>query len=205
MELEPFTRAFLDAAPLGVLVVDADGFIQACNPAAARIFGYSDRGLVGLPIETVIPERFRHQHFHERADFLANPAIRPMGAGRELTALRRDGVEIPVEVGLGHMEVSGFPATICFVADISVRRRIAEENERLVIELRAALEEVKRLSGLLPICASCKRIRNESGSWSEVEVFIRDRTDAQFSHGICPDCAHRLYPEYFPTGADQGN
>ncbi|MEW6219488.1 MAG: cache domain-containing protein [Thermodesulfobacteriota bacterium] len=62
-------------------------------------------------------------------------------------------------------------------------------------DLAQALAEVKRLSGLLPICASCKKIRDDSGSWQQLEVYIRDRSEARFSHGICPDCAWQLYPE----------
>lgn len=63
-------------------------------------------------------------------------------------------------------------------------------------ELRNALNEVKALRGILPICAACKKIRDDQGYWQQVEVYIRDRTDADFSHGICPDCMKELYPEY---------
>lgn len=66
-------------------------------------------------------------------------------------------------------------------------------------ELRKALGEVKQLSGMLPICSSCKQIRNDQGYWQEVEVYLTEHSEAVFSHGLCPDCAHRLYPEYFPA------
>jgi hypothetical protein len=66
-------------------------------------------------------------------------------------------------------------------------------------ELRRALGEVKQLSGMLPICSSCKQIRNDQGYWQEVEVYLTEHSEAVFSHGLCPDCAHRLYPEYFPA------
>jgi hypothetical protein len=62
-------------------------------------------------------------------------------------------------------------------------------------ELAAALAEVKRLSGFLPICASCKKIRNDHGSWEQVETYIRDRSEAEFTHSLCPDCVYRLYPD----------
>lgn len=64
-------------------------------------------------------------------------------------------------------------------------------------ELQVALMSVKTLSGLLPICASCKNIRDDAGYWQQVEVYIRSRSEIEFSHGICPDCATKLYPEYF--------
>jgi len=63
-------------------------------------------------------------------------------------------------------------------------------------QLRQSKEEVKRLSGLLPICASCKKIRDDDGYWQEIETYLRSRSDTIFSHGICPDCAKKLYPEF---------
>jgi hypothetical protein len=67
---------------------------------------------------------------------------------------------------------------------------------RLNRELQTALAEIKSLRGILPVCASCKKIRDEKGAWHQMEAYIQDRTDANFSHGICPDCATRLYPKY---------
>ena len=58
------------------------------------------------------------------------------------------------------------------------------------------LEKVKTLHGMLPICASCKKIRNDTGYWEQVEVYIRDHSDVQFSHGLCPGCFKELYPDY---------
>jgi AmiR/NasT family two-component response regulator len=79
------------------------------------------------------------------------------------------------------------------------RARFADlmELRRLNAELQAALAEVKTLSGLLPICASCKKIRDDQGYWQQVEVYICDHSEAEFSHGLCPDCAQKLYPEFY--------
>jgi len=70
------------------------------------------------------------------------------------------------------------------------------ELRRLNGELRSALASVKRLSGMLPICASCKKIRDDKGYWQSVEAYIMEHTDALFSHGCCPECRQRLYPEF---------
>ena len=70
-----------------------------------------------------------------------------------------------------------------------------EQRKTLIEELQCALSEVKALSGLLPICASCKNIRDDQGYWSQIEVYIRDHSEAEFSHGICPECIKKLYPE----------
>jgi CheY-like chemotaxis protein len=82
-------------------------------------------------------------------------------------------------------------------AEISQRKKAEEEREKLIRELQQALTAVKTLSGLLPICASCKKIRDDKGYWNQIEVYIRAHSQAEFSHGLCPDCAKRLYPEYF--------
>jgi len=104
------------------------------------------------------------------------------------------------------MEVHCFPLfddrgrvvqVIEYCIDVSDRKKAAAEREKLIQELQSALQEVKMLSGLLPICSSCRRIKNEQGQWSALERYISDHTEAEFSHGICPDCAQRLYPEYY--------
>ncbi|NNG01089.1 MAG: response regulator [Desulfobacteraceae bacterium] len=78
-----------------------------------------------------------------------------------------------------------------------VKHHATKEREELIQELENALREIKRLSGLLPICASCKKIRNEDDRWQPVEDYIASRSEADFSHGICPECAHKLYPDLY--------
>jgi PAS domain S-box-containing protein len=81
--------------------------------------------------------------------------------------------------------------------DITERKLAEEEREKLILRLQEAYAKVKTLSGLLPICSSCKKIRNDKGYWEQMEVYIRDHSEADFSHGICPECAEKLYPEYY--------
>ncbi len=79
--------------------------------------------------------------------------------------------------------------------EIEERRRAHIEKDNLILELKDALAKVKSLSGLLPICASCKRIRDDRGYWNQLESYVREHSTAEFSHGICPECTARLYPE----------
>ncbi len=79
--------------------------------------------------------------------------------------------------------------------EIAERTRAEIEQQRLIAELQQALAKVKTLSGMLPICASCKKIRNDEGYWQSVEVYIRDHSEAEFTHGLCPDCIKKLYPD----------
>jgi hypothetical protein len=69
------------------------------------------------------------------------------------------------------------------------------QAQQLNQKLAAALAEVKRLSGFLPICAACKKIRNDHGSWEQIETYIRDHSEAEFTHSLCPDCVQRIYPD----------
>ncbi len=71
-----------------------------------------------------------------------------------------------------------------------------KEREKLILELQKALDDVKALRGLLPICSSCKKIRDDKGSWNQMELYIAEHSEAKFSHGICPECSKKLYPEY---------
>jgi hypothetical protein len=78
--------------------------------------------------------------------------------------------------------------------DISGRRRIELEREGLLQRLQAALEQVQTLTGLLPICAKCKKIRDEQSQWHSIESYITEHSAATFSHGLCPECLERYYP-----------
>ena len=73
-------------------------------------------------------------------------------------------------------------------------RALMKEKQKLIGELQEALAKVKTLSGLLPICSSCKKIRDDKGYWNQIETYIRQRSEADFTHGICPKCAKMLYP-----------
>lgn len=80
--------------------------------------------------------------------------------------------------------------------EIHGHQRTQKEKDDLIVALQDALSKVKTMSGLLPICASCKKIRDDSGYWSQIEFYISEHSNAEFSHGICPDCEKRLYPDY---------
>ncbi len=89
-----------------------------------------------------------------------------------------------------------FAACIMVAGIASVVRRQLRAQEKLNAELFATMAQIKRLEGLLPICAACKQIRNERGEWEVMEKYITTRSEAQFSHSVCPNCARQLYPQY---------
>ena len=82
------------------------------------------------------------------------------------------------------------------LCEIEERKRTEAEKEQLIVQLQNAMQDVKVLSGFLPICAACKKIRDDTGYWRQIEEYISKHSNALFSHGICPDCSKKLYPEY---------
>ena len=75
--------------------------------------------------------------------------------------------------------------------------KMSAELQQSILKLQKASSEIKTLSGLLPICASCKRIRDDNGYWNQIEAYISEHSQADFSHGICPDCLKKLYPDIY--------
>lgn len=129
-------RTAFDLSPSGMLAVDESGQIVAVNRETERLFGWTRDELMGRSMDVLIPERFRGVHPGHRAGYFADPRTRPMGAGRELYALRRDGAEFPVEIGLNPVGAGDRRFVLATVVDITARRRL-EENQRRSQKLEA--------------------------------------------------------------------
>jgi PAS domain S-box-containing protein len=314
-----FLHAMLNSAPDGLLVVDLSGTIRVVNRQTETLLGYTREELLGKPFETLIPVRYRAKHAGYARDFFSSPRNRPMQPGVELSALCKNGMEVPVEISLSPMQSDGGmlviaalrdlreriraeedrresearyrmlfensldgilltlpngavldanpsacrimgrtrdeivhagraglvdttdprlgvlieerartgkaqgelrcrrpdgtffpieissvvfdsvkrePRTVIIFREVSARKSAEAEREQLVADLQAALERVKVLSGLLPICAACKKIRDEEGAWHQLETYISTHSEATFTHGICAECRKKLYPDF---------
>src|SRR2546423_11457528 len=132
-------RVVVESAPSGMVMVDRTGKIVLVNREAERLFGYTREEMLSQPIEHLVPERFRRGHPVFRTDFFANPQTRGMGAGPELYGLRKDGVEIPVEIGLNPIETEEGLFVLASVVDITARKRAETE-------LRRSNEELERFA-----------------------------------------------------------
>jgi PAS domain S-box-containing protein len=130
----------LETITEAVLVVGEDGRVVAANQRAAAMFGYGEADLLGLPVEQLMPARYRGAHAVHRASFNANAIPRMMGINRDLYAQRQDGSEFPVEAGLGPTQVDGQRYVIVSLIDITARKRDEREIVRLNAELAALLE-----------------------------------------------------------------
>jgi len=137
---QAWAEKLIECSPDGIVVTDGDGRVVEVNPQAERMFGFTRAELVGLPIEIVIPERFRSAHITQRKRYADQPLVRSMGMGLELYGRRKDGTEFPVDIVLSPLPVDGETLFLATVRDITDRKRIeaalqkSEESFRLLVE-----------------------------------------------------------------------
>jgi PAS domain S-box-containing protein len=182
-------ESMLDA----LIVADTDGKIRTVNKATCELLGYREEELIGHPLEMLLPAGDALGKGKRLEELIAKGGL----TNYETSLEARDGKKIPVLFNESMMRDKD-GNMICIVStarDITERKRIEIEREKLLQELQDALARVKQLSGLLPICASCKKIRDDKGYWNQIETYIHEHSEAEFSHGICPECLEKLYPE----------
>jgi len=174
----------------GILLTSPDGRIFDANPSACSILGRTREQIIAAGREGVMDASDPH------LPRLIEERKRTGKAHGELTARHPDGTVFPVEISsVVFPDTEGNEFTCIILRDITGRKRAEAEREQLITELQEALSKVKLLSGLLSICASCKKIRNEDGQWEVLETYIRKRSAADFSHGLCRECIQKLYPK----------
>ena len=135
-------RSVVEAAPSAMVMVGSDGRIEMVNAQAEQLFGYARHDLLGRPVELLVPERFRGEHPGHRGAFLSDPRSRPMGAGRDLFALRSDGTEVPVEIGLNPIETEDGIMVLSAIVDISDRKQKEARIQEALKEKDLLLAEV---------------------------------------------------------------
>ena len=153
-------RGLLESAPDGIVVVDAQGTIVIVNSQTERMFGYGRDELVGQKIEILVPERFRPRHVGDRSSYGDDPHTRPMGAGRALTGLSRDGNEFPVEISLSPLHTEQGTLVMSIIRDITDRRHAEEQIQASLREKEALLREIHhRVKNNLQITSSLLRLQ----------------------------------------------
>lgn len=191
-ESEEKYRTLVEQANEAIIIIKDERLVFV-NERLGELLGCSAKSLVGAHVKEIIyPDdvdtaRQRHE---KRVTGEIGPSTYDI---RFKTA---DGAPLWVFVSASRIAWKSRHAVLAMITDINERKRLEGEREEMIGELQKAISEVKTLTGLLPICAACKKIRDDNGYWQQVESYIGERTQAEFSHGICPDCFKKLYPEY---------
>jgi len=153
-------RALLESAPDGIVVVDSGGMIVIVNSQTERLFGYTRQELIGQPIEMLVPKRFKSSHVGDRTAYLNHPKLRPMGAGRSLTGLTKEGKEFPVEISLSPLVTDQGRMVMSIVRDITERRHAEEIIQASLREKEALLKEIHhRVKNNLQVTSSLLRLQ----------------------------------------------
>ncbi len=193
LQNEQLFKKVLETAREGILI-EKNERVFYMNTAYAELFGREAAEMLGLHIrDLAAPEDVDRllDYGRQRAEGKNPPSH------YNFKIKHKDAHLIPVEAVVSDFYLSEDYFIVTAVRDITERQLHEAERERLITELQSALSKVKTLGGLLPICSSCKKIRDDKGYWNQLETYIETHTEADFTHGICPECAHRLYPDLY--------
>ena len=168
-------RRVIEYSPIAKVMVNAGGQIEMVNAQTERMFGYDRSELLGRPVETLVPERFRHGHSELRSLFFRTPQSRPMGAGQDLYGLRRDGSEFPVEIGLTPIETDEGLCVLSAIVDISSRKQEDARIESALAEKDVLLGEIHhRVKNNLQIVCSLLDLQSARIDDAGVRDMLRD-------------------------------
>ena len=184
---------FMNRGPAHAYIKDAEGRFLYVNEPLARAFerpaaqwlGCTDDDIIGVEAARLVKEHDLTVFNTEERIVTQEIAATPDGRTRYWLSYKFLLRGLDGEKRLGGLSF-----------DITDRKATESEHERLISELREALAEVKTLSGFIPICASCKNIRDDAGFWQQIEQYLGQHSDLEFTHGICPACLEKLYPEF---------
>lgn len=203
IEAEQYFLAIANTTNDMIHLNDSEGRIIYANQATETILGYPLNDLINTQALEII-----HPDDHEtvKNDMLSISTENQLPS-RDIRLLKKDGSYIDVEVRGFVVPLGDNKYVGAIIRDISRRKRTEEKLEfyrnsleKLVEErtekLKKALDEVTTLKGVFPICSFCKQIRDDKGFWNQVEVYIKEHSEADFTHSICPECAKKYYPEF---------
>jgi PAS domain S-box-containing protein len=183
-------RAVFDKSLDALVVIDGDsGTILEVNPTIQQVLGYSPDQILGQHFSRLLGDTGKAEKPVTLDD------IRVYGTVFVETVYKADGSVGEVDLTVTMIPWGDGTAILAAFRDVSERVKAEKEREKLIRDLQDAMDRIETLSGLLPICMHCKKIRNDGGYWQQVESYVEEHSKAEFSHGICPECIRKHYPE----------
>ena len=178
--------AIVESSHDAIIGLSLEGLIVSWNSGAESMFGHPFEDVIGRPSSVLLPSG----QFDDMPFMLDRLKIGQPVKDFEGICVRNDGTEMNLAISVSPIKnsVGRIIGASMIARDINEQKRHQQEREQLIAELQSALAQVKSLHGLLPICASCKKVRDDQGYWTQVEVYVMNHSEAEFTHGICPDC-----------------
>jgi PAS domain S-box-containing protein len=187
-------QIIMDSSPIMIFYKDRENTFIRVNKALADAISLPKEAIEGKSVFEIYPSQTKN-YWEDDKEVIASGKpkigiIEPIDAVTHTMWVQTDKIPYRDKEG----QIIGI---IGFSIDITKRKQMEEALEEERRRLQQALDEVRTLRGIVPICTNCKKIRDDKGFWNQVESYISDHTEAEFSHGICPDCVKKIYPEYY--------
>ena len=185
-------RTLLETTSEGCWLLNLERKTIEVNTTLCKMLGYNQDEMIGKkPIDFVDDEN-RKIFIEQTSKISATPH-----RSYEITLIKKNGEDLNTYFNATTIRDESGEAlgSFAFITDITERKQTEEQRNKLIAELQKALSEVKTLRGFLPICSHCKNIRDDKGYWNQIESYIHKHSDTEFSHGICPECAKKYYPD----------
>lgn len=196
-QMEGLFEKLFEFSPDAVFVVDHTGLIVRANAQAEKLFGYDRRDVIGLPVETLVPERFRSMHPKYRGEYAAQPHIRPMGAGLDLYGLRKDGSEFPVDIMLGPVPGLEGATVLAVIRDLTQKKRDEEALRRGELERRYLEEEIQtdyRFEEIVGESRALKRVLKQVETVAREEATVMILGETGTGKELIARAIHELSP-----------
>lgn len=188
---DPYKMIFEKSSDAFLVVDGGKGTILEANQMVKTLLGYESKTLAGKRFSVLMSSdsQASKEDIMNEITFYGNVFVQ--------TFRRSDGSVCTMDLTATMIPWKESDAILVTIRDASERIKAEQEREKLIHELQEAMEKIKTLKGLVPICMHCKNIRNDKGFWEKVETYVQEHSDAQFSHGICPSCLKKYYPQYY--------
>ncbi len=190
-----FQQKLLDSIPIPVFYKNEKCVYLGCNKSYEEFMGLERSMIIGKTVYEIAPAELASIYDEQDKQLIAHSGVQVYEYQVQSKSQQAKRHVVFHKATFEHAD-GRLGGIIGGIMDITARKDAEMQKELVIAELRQAMHKVKLLSGMFPICANCKKIRDDKGYWNQIEAYIHDHSEAEFSHSICPDCMKTLYPEF---------